>query len=220
MEVSGYKGFGSRLKNSKVGDVVMFGAFDLPTGTKPNCPEVRMPIVWKIVDKDSSKIKLFSVYLLDWEGFEFRLGGAVEKATWKDSYIRSLLNETYIEQFFSESERKAICQTQVTTVDRDESNHKNKVITNDYLFLPSYEELSQIPQDLMSSVMPFAETFDDTKPVEVECSYSPWWLRTSAQEDLKIMCVDCDGMPDMHGAECYCEEIGIRPMLWIDTDLL
>lgn len=33
----------------------------------------------KVVDKNGSKLKLFSVYELDWEGFEYRLAGAVGK---------------------------------------------------------------------------------------------------------------------------------------------
>lgn len=44
IELNGYKGFGERLKNLRVGNMMIFGSYYLPTGSKPNESVARMPI--------------------------------------------------------------------------------------------------------------------------------------------------------------------------------
>lgn len=68
--------------------------------------------------------------------------------------------------------------------------------------------------------MSSTDEFEDSKVADIEYFYQPWWLRTSGASDKNIMYVDCDGTPDIEGLECYCEEVGIRPMMWINADLL
>lgn len=219
MEISGYRGFGERLRNLQIGDTVFFGNYDLPTGSKPCEPDVRMPITWKVIKKNGSMLKLFSVYSLDWEGFEFRLGGAVDKANWRDSFIRKYLNETLYNRFFSEHERKSIVEVEIETFGNPKADSCEKECTRDKLFLPSYEELSEIQPDMMTGIIPMTDGFDE-EITEISFDYQDWWLRTPGTSDINIMCVDRDGTPDIEGLECYCEEIGIRPMMWIDADML
>lgn len=120
--------------------------------------------------------------------------------------------------FFTDKEKNAIIETEIVTLDNPECGSSEKEVTMDKLFLPAFEEMAAIPSDLMNGIMPSTDLVDN-EVASIGYFEEAWWLRTPGTTAKSVMCV-YNGAPDFEGLECYCEEIGIRPMMWIDADLL
>ena len=208
------------LCSVKEKDYIYFGHYYLPNTFKPMEYKVRMPIKWRILKKEGSKLLLLSEYCLDWEGFngDALLGIWNENNSWEDSMIRKLLNEVRINEWFSESERKIIRKTHIS----DSINPQNQLTsgkeTKDKLFLLGAEEFPDWFDRGTSMLM-----VDKTKESELfimDGGSFAWWLRTPGDEEGEWAVCWNDGCIDLHGEQSHADEICIRPAMWIDIELI
>ena len=93
-------------------DCVIFGTYE-----QWNCYTVGLelidngkePIEWIVLAEDDSKLLLVSKYPLDYQQYDSQKG----KYTWKNSSIRSWLNNTFIKSAFTPEEEAAILSVKI-----------------------------------------------------------------------------------------------------------
>lgn len=211
--------------NIKTGDKIIAGSF-VTSGMKSggfeiegvgmfSVPEesmnVRFPISWTVVAIKGECVELLCDWCIDWEGFYVN--------SWEKSAIRDTLNGFIYHWAFTEEERAHICLTKVVT-----QLDSEKEETEDYLFIPSLEELKVIfpdnDKDKMASILPMYDGTDETElnpQSQIFEEEVKWWLRTSGEdEDCRtFMVVNEDGEVDRDGYSINCDELGVRPIMWV-----
>ena len=54
--------------------------------------------------------------------------------------------------------------------------------------------------------------------IELYLQPCSWWLRTCGREDGDVAAVEEDGSVDLVGKDSGCDEVGLRPAIWLDLD--
>ncbi len=188
------------IKNVNVGEYVDFGNYNKSTR-------------WYVLKKDETGILVISVQAID--NGEFDEEG---NNVWKDSTIREWLNGEYLNEAFSDKERKMIRKT---TVSNSFTNENGNVIeledTEDYIFLLSEQEFRDCftfggricaPSNYLKEKSPTIN--DDTTAVQ-------WWLRSQGGDSTLASAVDESGHIDDMGISVKFK-IGVRPVMWINYD--
>ena len=113
-------------------DTVQFGSYP-QSDTSGN---IKDPIEWILIDRQNDKVLLLSKYILDCKRFdESKFPGPWAKCT-----LRNWLNNTFINEAFSNYEINYILNTNVISNDFDEQGNSIINNTNDKIFLLSTEE--------------------------------------------------------------------------------
>ncbi len=240
-----FKIYKNKLSKIDIGDRIVLGRHFLDDGGKPRDIKIKFPINWRVIDKNESKILLFSEYCLDWEFFTFDLEFRKPTEHWLDSDIRHFLNTQYIQEWFSKNEQSLINQTSVITGGNPEiSADETAVVTTDKLFLLSYEEvLKYVLGEENAGKVEYSENFLEDVVYTVKdnslesyilgvhmWSYPKefseevkwdveWWLRTPGKSAAYIMTAGFKTL-NVTGLQQTCDEIGIRPAMWIDINSL
>ena len=161
---------------------------------------------------------LISKYALDQQPYTSNLS----ESTWENSTLRKWLNETFINEAFSQDEQRSIINTTVTADKNplcDTTSQGNS--TTDKVFIPSIKEAED-----------YFDSDDVRKCKGTEYCYargavkSPdngncwWWLRTLADTSRIASVVDDDG-PIQYGKENGGDYVtithtAVRPAMWID----
>lgn len=193
------------LLSLRPGDIIGMGQHTVTQGGKPICGNtIQRPLTWEILDKKDDKLLLISQYILDWDYFD------EDGQTWENSYIHSLLNETFYPEWFSADEKKLISPNP------------------DPMFLLSVEEARQYfgEQNRGRAVMLYSE-FDEKEDevlketVSVAClleQQNEWWLRSMGEYGPAY--VRWDGSIDEKGFNQSADEFGVRPAIWLDLNKL
>ena len=156
------------------------------------------PIVWQVLFQREDRMLVISRDCLDFQ--PFHSPGAV---TWESSEIRTLLNEVFFYEAFSERERGRVAKVPVTT---------GRQLTFDYLFLPSVLELKR-----------YFRTAVERRTVPTEYArqrgrwnlpYACYWLRDTGYAESYAADVLPGGKIDPDGDEVY-ELAGVRPCMWV-----
>lgn len=131
-------------------------------------------------------------------------------ATWESCTLRSWLNSTFIDIVFSQEEQSAIILTSV-----ENSDEKT---TQDRIFLLSYDEVWHYYRD-ESLRQAAGTTYAKANKLFVseKTGMSAWWLRTAASALYKYV-VNPQGLHE--NSPRVNESEGVRPVLWVDLDLL
>ncbi len=119
----------------KVGDYVTFGHYEQDNDTANG----KEAIEWLVLDKKDGSALVISRYGLDWQ--EYYDGS--KAATWENSTLRTWLNDDFLEEAFSSSERKAILTTEVSTPNNPNFRTYGGNDTKDNIFLLSLQEMEQ-----------------------------------------------------------------------------
>ena len=218
----------------EVGDIVLYGHYEQDN----NMSNGKEPIAWIVLDYDAenNRALLLSEYIIDFRQFH----STTPYPTWEKSDIRAWLNSDFLNNAFSEDEKKSMITTTVKTNGNDElvtydekdghsySRHVGGGNdTQDKLFLLSLEEVIEYRgYDSLGSYIDTYESDDYamfgfstkyTKYVADGYCDDAWWLRSpDGYEDSVCQIGEHGGLSGeyievSHGA-------GIRPAFWLDLN--
>lgn len=195
-----------------IGDCLAFGSF-IPSFDSSDV-SVHLPMLWHVVGKEGSRLKLMSYLFFEHTGY-WPLHGNSSAVTWKETDIRHKLNNKYFNDCFSERERKAILTTKVKTKTYDSS----MITTNDKLFLPALADIENIPEHLKIGRGVYANCFDDDIP-SVELLYCFYWLRDPGEAEDENLVVQgyADSKLVIDSLDHNADEVGVRAVMWIDAE--
>lgn len=97
-----YDDTGDMAIRLNIGDYLTFGSF-VPSFNSSDVP-VRLPMLWHVIDKQDSRLKLLSYFFFEHTGY-WPLHGNLSAVTWEETDIRHNLNNKYYNDCFSERER-------------------------------------------------------------------------------------------------------------------
>ena len=187
----------------ETGDVITFGAYEQDN----NLDNGVEAIEWVVLERDGNKALVISRYCIEWLPFH----NTITEVDWKNSSIRSWLNNTFLNGAFTAQEKKSIISTQHTNPDfyDDSEGERNWLgTTTDTVFLLSSGEADKY----FSS-----NSARQAEGTEYACNKGKsaswyWWLRSANN-------IEYAGFVS-EGELGYGEEVdrnmGIRPAMWIE----
>jgi len=138
------------------------------------------PIEWYIIKDTGSDYILLAKYV---DMIMYYDRNITSEIFWDSSYMRSYLNNDYINTMFSKSERNQIKPTTLSTEEysfKDKPSDTNKpvskvITTNDKVFLLSADEIKSGNYTITKDMM-IGKTTDFVKHYRGD-TVMPWWLR-------------------------------------------
>lgn len=176
-------------QNVNIGDVIVFGQYK------------NKSMEWKVLDKNQGNVLLISTQSIFSESYNTVRS---KFTTWENCTLRKKLNDFYLSNTFSQTQRDRI---QRTFVDNSTEQHRNmygkigsQPDTDDYVFLLSWQEANQ-----------YFPTDADRKRGR------GWWTRSPGEFSGAALAVGSDGiMTYGNGASSNMEDI--YPVLWLNLD--
>lgn len=196
----------------ETGDVITFGHYeqdnDISNGAEP--------IEWLVLTEEDGHILLLSRYGLD--GVPYHSSFA--EVTWENCWLRNWLNEEFLENAFSDTERDVIEKVINNTPKNPEAGTDGGNDTADSVFLLSIDEvLRYFP--LVKDRICKATDFARGKGVLVDWvndDNSFWWLRSPGYSPYSASIVYSNGLLYMYGSNVTNSARVVRPALWMKTD--
>ena len=236
------------LQKVKIGDLISFGRYQICNSSKPYTVHIEAPIVWQVLDKQGSKLLLISKYNLYWEFFDGSgsFFEDTPKVGWRESTIREDLNSDFYNECFDDLEKSLIITSKIKTECNPVYNDDNmqsyetddkvfllsfnevidyffrdkKETINDYLWTEDDEAWYLMQNSATDAILIFADESGHNDELEAEISLEnhEWWLRTDGYDPSTKMVVEPYGQINIDGMENGCDEVGVRPAMWIDAD--
>jgi hypothetical protein len=119
--------------------------------------------------------------------------------TWESSSLRQWLNSEYLDEAFTEEERKDILLSSIINEDNPVYSTDGGNNTEDYIFLLS-----------ISEALKYKELFPKFK--------SNSWLRTPGNHPDSAAFLSADGFAMEYGYDVSGEDIKVRPLLWMSIE--
>ena len=173
--------------------------------------EGEQPIPWIVLENNNGRVVLMAWKALDCQKFDS------DSQIWRDSSIRTWLNDTFFDTAFSELEQSSILLSELTTP----LYGGEAVVTEDKVYLLSEEELNtyypnknninRLAQVTGYCIDQGAEVYSTTRMANT-CN---WWLRSNSYEGQAV-----GGQLGNSGETFYIRSshrFGIRPVICIDT---
>lgn len=154
---------------------------------------------------------------------EYNEGG--KAAYWSNCSLRKWLNNTFINNAFTEEEKGHIILTENANPDNPEHvNQKGENIdggkdTSDSVFLLSCEEYEKYAYLLNGSAAAATDFAESKGAVNVEGAGSVWWLRTPGYTNSYGACVSENGYVSYYGSAVD-HVRGVRAVIRIDAEAL
>lgn len=177
------------------------------------------------------------------------LGPAID-TTWEKSTIREDLNKEFYENSFCEYEKKLIVTTEVKSRSNPVHGNRGGETTRDKIFLLGYDEVIKYYSERVGNPLSDEDTdriirkiasseeryfslgnseakselimAEDLVKGKIEIdryAYS-WWLRNPGYEQSDVCLVSHSGHLDFDGMSSNADEIGVRPAMWVDLDIV
>ena len=194
----------AELSNAQGGTYYIFGSYEQDNNTSNG----REPIQWVVLARENDRVLLISRYVIDAQYYN----KTFTSVTWKTSTIRTWLNDTFLNEAFTEEEKERIIS--VNTTSDDES-------TTDQVFLLSIPEANKYfmsANDRMCvptsyAIARGATTSDyDVLNGKKPCNF--WWLRSKGTDSDFAPGVTSFGGTSSSG-EIVSSSQGVRPAVWI-----
>lgn len=196
----------------KIGDCISFGSFipDVDSGT----PKIRFPMLWHVIDRNGTKLKLLSYFFFEHTGY-WSSDLNVKTVFWENTDIRRDLNNKYFFECFNKCEQKAILSTEVKT----KKNDSECIVTKDKLYIPSLEDIQNIPEHLKIGRGLLTETDMDNIP-SVGLLYCFYWLRDPSEYDEANLIVQgyANSRLVIDSLSHRSDEVGVRAVMWVDAE--
>ena len=193
-----------------VGDVVSFGRYE-QDGNTANGPE---SIDWVVLDIQGNKALLVSRYVLEQLPYSITR----EETLWEHSYPREWLNDSFINNAFTEVQRGCILTTVVDNGDNTgvmDYGRLNGSSTSDRVFLLSYEEtVKYFGRSENRVTRPTAAVISTGITCDNKTGFCTWWLRSTGCEPAKNANIYMTGI--IHNSWVDSSNVGIRPAMWVD----
>lgn len=181
------------------------------------------PITWRVLDVQSNRAFLMADLVLDSQDYHYSLedrtigGSTVYPNNYKESHIRSWLNDNFYNTAFTAAEKARI---QTTTVDNSggltgySPNFFPCANTSDRVFLLSYAEATSATYGLSSAasrqLKPSAYAQSQGVFTHTSNGNSYWWLRSPSSART----VYCGGYVYYYD-DVFSTNNGVVPALWI-----
>lgn len=165
------------------GSRVYFGVFEQDNKTSNG----KEPILWRVLEVNEDSALLLSEYGLICKN----INETFDDFTWENCSLRNWLNTSFLDIAFTNLERKAILDSNITTPDSNYWGTKGGNDTTDKVFLPTM-------QDVMNPAYGFRKGMKPTKTRMLKCTTyarrnggyknktngnTCWWLRSPALHD-------------------------------------
>ena len=185
-----------------VGSLVALGSYeqdnDLSNGTEP--------IEWIVLDVQDGRSLLISRFLLD----RVQYDSTQSATTWEHSTLRGWLNNTFLNEAFSEEERTSILTVTVPPDKNPDYDISAGNSTQDQIFILS---MSEAEKYFASDEARAAQT---TAYAAAQEGIARWWLRSPGFEADCAAEVSTAGSINSSGNRLYYGLNTIRPAMWVD----
>ena len=183
------------------------------------------PITWRVLDVQSGKAFLMVNLVLDSQDYHYStstrtIGGTtVYDNNYKESHIRSWLNDNFYNTAFNNEEKARILTTTVDNSAASTGDNPNIYAcanTSDQVFLLSYVEATNTAYNLVTNASRQLGPSDYAKSQGVYTSggYNYWWLRSPYfRNSGSARGVNLDG--DVNRSIVSLAVSGVVPALWI-----
>lgn len=227
----------SDLKSQyQIGDTVSLGEYE-QDGDDTNGKE---PIEWIVIGEDGSRALLLSKYVLISEPYNSQGG----KSSWETCTLKKILNDVFINESFSEEEKKHIadvdgigkvfCLSYEEAISYfemdsfvDEDFTSGKEYERYYAQIALGEPTEAISKKFTNDKPMTQEKLDDLKEDGIDYDsnvigkkYVDYWLRTTAGgiEDCAHIIEDDGTLADRAGTNNMVDKskVGVRPAIWIE----
>ena len=205
-------------------DLVKFGNFYQSNTT------TKEPIVWRVLSVNGNDVFLLSDLILDHRPYS----NNDNPAKWKGCDLRSWLNNEFMNEAFSETEKASIKETVNQNADYNSRNaisESGGPDTNDYIFCLSADDVenraygflsdkgkysSELKSYLYSTRQTSATNYAVSKGVSVVEGYSRWWLRDVGSGLQRQFIYFAGGISHV---SYQTEKIGVRPAMHVDKSI-
>ena len=174
-------------------------------------------IGWRVLDIREGCALLIAESVIDCGSYNKEM----EDVTWSESSLREWLNGEFLQGAFDDNERKRICESHVKNNSNPSGGTSDKPGARDMVFCLSVDEAKRY----------FADSWDrQAKPTvwavlngvdvcnQAEFPFygrSWWWLRSPGDSSATAACVFETGFIEESIIPVICDNIGIRPAIWI-----
>lgn len=195
-----------KLATIQVGETICFGYYD----THPGNFEER--IEWLVVDRQEDKVMLVASYGMIPDSYQ----QAYEATKWEQSYVRTLLNEIFYEEAFTEKEQEMIVTTLIVTEDNPVYGTDGGNDTYDKVFLLSEEEAEKyFVGNEKRKLVPTEMALRKEININPNERGSWWWLRNMGAESNMAAVVTVKGEIDWKGENVQKRSGAVRPAIWV-----
>ena len=206
-------------------DCIYFGNYwqnDTNGDGKADQDDAKQPIKWRVLSVDGDDAFLMADNNLDCQKYN----DADEDVTWETSTLRTWLNDSFLKQAFSYSERAAVKRTQVVNSDNPFYGTDGGSDTTDQVYLLSVYEAANVDYGFGATSESVAGRRSlNTAYAKEQGAYTAeedyagngyWWLRSPGSNSRDAINVNFDGCVQMDGEYAYVNFTGVRPVLHLD----
>lgn len=191
------------LKGIEVGDYIKFGSYDQDNDATNGGEDVE----WLVLEVQDDKVFLISRYAIEYEDYDTDY----RKVAWDNCTLRTWLNRSFLNNAFSDNEKKKIS---MVTVSPD--RHSSGKETQDKIFLLSVDEAEKyFGSKEARECSPTNYAVSKGKEVKKLNGNCWWYLRTEGSWRSSAIYVDEYGKIDLDKDTYAC---AIRPAMWIERD--
>lgn len=209
------------LSSAVLGSLVEFGSYE-----QDNKPETTdEAIVWRVIDKEGSKLMLISENVLDAHAFDTELKGD----KWATSDLRTFLNGDFFATAFDASEQAKIIDTVNSTEDNVKYIVDSGADSTDKVFVLSIAEAERfltrrnLGWELAKATL-YSQNrdnvggeYDHGVAVDPDYGTAGWWLRNAGENDISAAYMYYYGEVCEKGTLARNTFVGVRPVIWVDT---
>lgn len=198
-----------------VGHVITLGKFEQDNNEEDGAEEIE----WMILDQDGDKRLVLSVYDLAVMQYSESDPGFFG-ITWKDSSVRSWLNQTFYAQAFDKEEKAAILDTEVVPDKFENSNAVSGSSTTDKVFCLNIGQVQKYFPDLQLALAVPTE-YAIANGAYRNGDYNntcEWWLCAPGNDVSNAACMM--SRPEISEESVQEYDNCVRPAMWIDLSVL
>ena len=194
-------------RNLTFGQYVTLGAWEQDNDLS-NGPE---PVEWRVLTVENGKALLITKKGIDVQVFNPQ---PASYTVWESCYLRSWLNEEFLENAFTAQERAAIQETLVPETVNEKYLTSSGNPTKDRIFILSVPEVEAC----------FANELDRTAyPTDYSADKNGWptvgygviWTRTPGEDQYHVALVGELGAINYEGWWVHNEDALVRPAMWV-----
>ena len=203
----------NKINNIKIGDSYTFGTYEQDN----NISNGKEAIEWTVLDKDGLSLLLVSKQALDCK----RYNTSYTDVTWENCSLHKWMNNSFLNEAFSEEEKALIQSTTVSAYNNPSYNTDPGNDTTDKVFLLSINEAKYFNSDEARKCAPTAYAkaqgalTSDTNKTTSGAATCWWWLRSPGLNQNRAAYVDYDGSVYYFGYGVDYDDVSVRPALWI-----
>lgn len=225
----------SELKNAQVGDIIFYGFYEQDNDFDNGKEEIE----WEVLAKEEDRILVISKLVLDAQPYNEKF----EAVTWETCSLRMWLNSSFLNEAFSAELQKHIIMGDVTAGRHTLYEEIEKIDpgsdTVDQIFVLSMEEIEtyygwindRMPERSINATnyaiaqgvkIEHREYVNDfwaleVEGIEMEYGKTVWWMRGVGIKPYLAIVMMPSGRVGSEGMMVYCDNVGVRPAMWIST---